>query len=153
MNLDNYQNTFFIWQLQTAALSLNFARQDVIDFGNTLQKFFNYRCSPATTFPVSPTPELQSICIAENCPLDPEGGDCKVYPELGVAKVPVNVTEVKLAEASKSASVSLASTTASASASASVTTVVKGAGEAKSVDRVVVGSGLVLALLAGFVRV
>lgn len=101
---------------------------------------------------MSTKPELQSICIAENCPLDPEGGDCKVYPELGVAKIPVNVTEVNLAEASKNASLS-ATGSKTASASASVTVVVKGAGEVKRVDRVVVGSGLVLALLAGLVRV
>lgn len=93
MNLDKYQNGFFIWQVQTAALSLGFSREDTITLVNFLQKFFNFRCSPATAVPDVPAAaEFQSVCTAENCPLDPEGGNCSVYPNKGVALVPVNVS-------------------------------------------------------------
>lgn len=80
------------------------------------------------------------MCIAENCPLDPEGGDCSLYPNNGVALVPVNVTELELNS----------SATATGAVAPTNTLVTGTATGEKRVDRVVVGAGLVLALLAGF---
>jgi len=39
--------------------------------------------------------QLQSCCIAENCPLDPSA-ECGVYPDDGVTLVPVNITALAI---------------------------------------------------------
>lgn len=85
---------FFINQVALSASSLGFEQPDIAIFKNTLDTLFNTRCAPATAVPgIKAAPELQSICIAESCPLDPKA-NCTAYPENGVALVPTNVTAV-----------------------------------------------------------
>jgi hypothetical protein len=105
MNLDYTQMTFFITQVHDSAISLGIAPDDAAALVDTLNTSFNTRCSPATVITyqkggqqqqqqIGDTPEFQSVCIAENCPLAPEA-DCAAYPLNGRALVPVNVTGIE----------------------------------------------------------
>lgn len=96
MDLDKYQMGFFIELCVSSMKSLGISATDAVLFGNTLTSFFDFRCSPPALVPNEPAtdPELQSVCIAKNCPLDPKA-DCVAYPENGVALVPVNLTEAQ----------------------------------------------------------
>ena len=79
---------------------------------NILDTLFNKRCSPPTAaVGIGAPAELQSICIAENCPLDPNA-NCSAYPDNGIAKIPVNVT--KVANGTSSSSSAVASPTGTA---------------------------------------
>lgn len=44
---------------------------------------------------IAAPPELQSVCVAEDCPLDPNA-NCSAYPNDGVAVPPVNATAAML---------------------------------------------------------
>jgi hypothetical protein len=93
MDFDTYQMSFFISLVKASAISLGFKIEDATILYNTLDTLFNKRCSPPTAVAgIDAPPELQSICIAENCPLDPKA-NCSAYPDNGVAKIPVNVTK------------------------------------------------------------
>jgi len=106
MDLDTYQMTFFINTVKSSALSLDFAESDATILYNTLDTPFNRRCSPPLTVQgINALPELQSICIAANCPLDPNA-NCSFYPDNGVALIPVNVTKEVSGTASSSGGVS-----------------------------------------------
>jgi hypothetical protein len=105
MNLDYTQMTFFITQVHDSAISLGIAPEDAGALVDTLHTSFNTRCSPATVITyqrggqqqqqqIGDTPEFQSVCIAENCPLAPHP-DCAAYPLNGRALVPVNVTGIE----------------------------------------------------------
>lgn len=85
--------TFFISTVKSSALSLGIKEEDAAILYNTLDTLFNKRCSPPTAVAgINAPAELQSVCIAANCPLDPKA-NCSAYPDNGVAKIPVNVTE------------------------------------------------------------
>jgi hypothetical protein len=74
--------------------SIGISQADASLFGNTLDSLFNFRCSEVSMpVKVAAGAELQSICVADSCPLDVKA-DCAAYPD-GVALVPVNVTAVK----------------------------------------------------------
>ncbi|KAL3488128.1 hypothetical protein BJX62DRAFT_240385 [Aspergillus germanicus] len=105
MNLDITQMTFFITQVHDSAISLGIAPDDAAVLVDTLNTSFNTRCSPAMVITyrrggqqqqqqIGDTPQFQSVCIAENCPLAPEA-DCAAYPLNGRALVPVNVTGIE----------------------------------------------------------
>ncbi|KAH8594303.1 hypothetical protein B0O99DRAFT_514090 [Bisporella sp. PMI_857] len=98
MNLDRLQMDFFIEQCVLSLKSLGVSVSDADTFGQTLNSLFNFRCSPPTVVkgegPNWTVPELQSVCVAESCPLS-ENGNCKVYPRDGVALQWVNITEIK----------------------------------------------------------
>ncbi|TVY55712.1 hypothetical protein LCER1_G002768 [Lachnellula cervina] len=92
MDLDKFQMDFFISLVASSASSLGFDPADVAIYKNTLDNQFNTRCAPATAVPgIIEAPELQSICIAENCQLNPNA-DCAAYPGNGVAVAPKNAT-------------------------------------------------------------
>lgn len=94
MDFTNAQMSFFISTVSSSALSLGFSTSDASSLASTLNTLFNFRCSPPISVPgINAPAELQSICIAADCPLDPNA-DCGAYPDEGVAKVPVNVTVV-----------------------------------------------------------
>jgi hypothetical protein len=83
---------FFIGQVTLSAYSLGFDTADVATYKNTLDSLFNTRCAPATAVPgIKAAPEPQSICIAENCPLD-SSADCAAYPDDDIAVAPKNAT-------------------------------------------------------------
>lgn len=92
MDLDIFQMDFFIGLVVTAAASLGISATDASLVGSVLTKEFNTRCAAPISIPnIAAPPELQSICIASNCPLDPSS-NCSAYPLDGVALAPVNVT-------------------------------------------------------------
>jgi hypothetical protein len=118
MDFGTYQMTFFISLVKASAISLGFRIEDATILYNRLDTLFNKRCSPPTAVAgiVAPA-ELQSICIAENCPLDPKA-NCSAYPDNGIAKIPVNVT--KDATWTSSSSSSIASPTGSSKSNGTV---------------------------------
>jgi hypothetical protein len=92
MDLDIFQMTYFINLVVTALTSLGVSPSDSSIIGTSLTKQFNTRCAAPISVPnIAAPPELQSICIAPNCPLDPNS-NCSAYPLNGVALAPVNVT-------------------------------------------------------------
>ncbi|KAL4899299.1 hypothetical protein BDW74DRAFT_183832 [Aspergillus multicolor] len=92
MDLDTFQMSFFIQQVQDSALSLGFFPADAASLADKLDTSFNRRCAPVTRVGgISAPPELQAICIAENCPEHPRAM-CGAYPRDGVALIPMNVT-------------------------------------------------------------
>jgi hypothetical protein len=92
MDLDIFQMDFFIGLVVTSATSLGISTSDSALVGNNLYKLFNTRCAAPVSVPnIAASPQLQSICIAPNCPLDPNP-NCSAYPLDGVALAPVNVT-------------------------------------------------------------
>jgi hypothetical protein len=92
MDLDIFQLTYFANLVVTALTSLGVSPSDSSLIGTSLAKQFNTRCAAPISVPhITAPPELQSICIAPNCPLDPHS-NCSAYPLDGVALAPVNVT-------------------------------------------------------------
>jgi hypothetical protein len=92
MDLDIFQMDFFIGLVVTSATSLGISATDASLIGDSLYKLFNTRCAAPITVPnIAAPPELQSICVAPDCPLDPNP-NCSAYPLDGVALAPVNVT-------------------------------------------------------------
>jgi hypothetical protein len=92
MDLDIFQMTYFTNLVVTSLISLGVSPSDSSLIGSSLTKQFNTRCAAPISIPnVAAPPELQSICIAPNCPLDPNP-NCSAYPLDGVALAPVNVT-------------------------------------------------------------
>ncbi|CAO1634875.1 unnamed protein product [Parajaminaea phylloscopi] len=68
MNLNYIENSYFIQEVGKAATSFGVTAEDATAVGNTLNMLFNYRCSPAISFP-SGANASQSICLASSCPL------------------------------------------------------------------------------------
>lgn len=78
MDLDENEVGYFITQVGLAAASFGVTTEDVTGVGTTLSKIFGVRCAPATPVVPSQGPQLQSICIADTCPLSP-GDTCAAY--------------------------------------------------------------------------
>ncbi|KAI0455219.1 hypothetical protein F5B21DRAFT_523941 [Xylaria acuta] len=78
MALDPYEVGYFITQVGLAASSFGVADSDVQAVGKALISLFDYRCAPPTTVIESQGPQLQAICIAEDCPLA-EKATCDSY--------------------------------------------------------------------------
>jgi len=73
MNLDSNQVTYFITQVGLSAASFGVTEDDVTIVGKKLAEVFGSKCSPPTVVIPSQPAELQSICQATSCPLDPKG--------------------------------------------------------------------------------
>lgn len=71
MDLNPYQVAYFIDQVALAAESFGVAKSDISIVGAALSSLFDYRCAPATTVIKAQGPALQSICIADTCPIAP----------------------------------------------------------------------------------
>ena len=89
MDIDKYEMGFFNTQIVSAVASLGFEQPDV-DFTNTsLYTVFSNRCSPpAAVIPPDAGEQLQTICVAGNCPLDGNAA-CGAYPNGGPVEQPV----------------------------------------------------------------
>lgn len=81
MFLSKPEMDYFITQVGLAAASFGVAEEDVTAVGEALNKLFNYKCSPPTTVIKEQGDQLQSICQADDCPLDPMA-TCAAYPEV-----------------------------------------------------------------------
>ncbi len=79
MALSQDEVGYFITQVGGSALSFGVAEADVTAVGDALTMLFNYRCiAPETVIP-GQGPQLNSICLAESCPLDPVNATCSLY--------------------------------------------------------------------------
>lgn len=78
MALGPASNGYFIQQVGLAAASFGVAAADVQVAATALNSLFNVRCAPPTAVLPKSTPELQSICIANSCPLAPNN-TCAAY--------------------------------------------------------------------------
>ena len=78
MDLDQDQVGYFITQVTLSAASFGVSPADVGLAGLSLSEIFGYRCSSPRTVLPAQGPQLQSICIADNCPLDPNA-TCSSY--------------------------------------------------------------------------
>lgn len=85
MALDANELGYFIQQVGLAALSFGVSQADATAAGTALQTLFGYRCSPPAN--IVGGPQLESICDAKSCPLDPKA-DCGQYPWWGVSYPP-----------------------------------------------------------------
>ncbi|KAF2492473.1 hypothetical protein BU16DRAFT_594085 [Lophium mytilinum] len=94
MDLSAAEMGWFNLQATLAIASLGFSKQDVGIVNDTLYNVFSQRCSPAVSLvPKNAGPQLQSLCINEDCPLD-KNATCALYPNKGVGVAPevVNAT-------------------------------------------------------------
>jgi hypothetical protein len=94
MDLDPYEQGWFVNQLTLAAASIGFSAEDTTIWFNTMTGLFSSRCSPPTAVGNLP-PVLNSICIHPSCPIA-EGGDCELYNN-GKEAVAPGVANVTLA--------------------------------------------------------
>lgn len=93
MDPDIFEAGFFNEQIVLAVQSVGFEDPDVTFTREGLAKTFTTRCiPPAAVIPASAGPQLQSICVAPDCPLDPQA-NCSAYPNDG------NVTPPAIANA------------------------------------------------------
>jgi hypothetical protein len=69
MDLDTHEVAYFISQVGLAAASFGVTETDATAVGMALMNLFGYKCAPPTTAIKAQGPQLQSICIAEDCPL------------------------------------------------------------------------------------
>ncbi|KAK7740824.1 hypothetical protein SLS62_011009 [Diatrype stigma] len=81
MGLDPYEVGYFITQVGLAAASFGVADADVAAVGAALTELFAYRCAPPAAAVAAQGPQLQSVCIAEDCPLA-EGAVCDEYEDV-----------------------------------------------------------------------
>lgn len=79
MNLNEHELGYFITQVSLSAASFGVSTEDVTTVGQALTKLFAYRCAPETVVVPSQGAHLQSICLADTCPLSPND-TCSAYP-------------------------------------------------------------------------
>lgn len=90
MDLNASDVGYFIEQVGLAAASFGVAKADLTIVGDALSSIFNVRCAPPTTVIPAQGPQLQSICIADDCALAPNS-TCAAY-EAAVVPLVANVT-------------------------------------------------------------
>ena len=101
MDIDKYEMGFFNHQITLAVASLGFEQPDVDFTLTSLEKVFSTRCSPpATVIPADAGPQLQEICGAPNCPLDPNA-NCAAYPDGEPEQQPVIANATLLGNVTK----------------------------------------------------
>jgi hypothetical protein len=85
MALDSAEVGYFISQVGAAATCLGVSSSDVSAVAGVLMQYFGYRCSPPLA--ITDGKQLQSICEACSCPLDPNA-QCWRYPDGGCEPEP-----------------------------------------------------------------
>lgn len=78
MKLNQTQVTYFIKQVGLSALSFGVSVEDATSVGDAMSNLFLMRCSPPTALAPGAPPQLQSVCITDDCVVDPKG-DCNLY--------------------------------------------------------------------------
>ena len=78
MDLSAAEVGYFITQVGMSATPFGVADADVQPVGVALMSTFGYRCAPPAAVIPSQDPQLQSICIAEDCPISPNA-TCSSY--------------------------------------------------------------------------
>lgn len=88
MDLDENEVGYFNEQVGLSAASFGVTDDDVKAVGTALNSVFNVKCAPPATVVPAQGMQLQSICIAESCPLSPNA-TCASY---AAQPKPVNAT-------------------------------------------------------------
>lgn len=145
MALSNAEVTYFITQVGLSAASFGVATADVTFVGTALASLFGVRCAPETTVIPAQGAHLQSICIAEDCPLSPNA-TCAAYEA---------VVEPAAGGANNTVSATGSATSGSPSATGTASTTAGGAGGAATTasgTRAPTGSSTVTPASAGVVN-
>ena len=91
MNLDAHQIGYFITQVGLSASSFGVTVEDITAVATALGEAFDVKCAPPTIIDASQGPQLQSICLADDCPEAPKG-DCAPYGTSAGEPVVANAT-------------------------------------------------------------
>jgi hypothetical protein len=91
MDLTPAELGYFISQVGLAATSFGVSTEDVTAVAGSLNKLFGYRCSPPAVVIPEMGATLNSICQAEECPLDAMA-TCAAYPSSGTVSEPATAT-------------------------------------------------------------
>lgn len=87
MDLSEAEFGYFVQQVGLSAASFGVSSADVAAAGGALSAAFGYRCTPPEDLGVGGGAVLDSICIGEGCPQDPNA-DCSAYPWNGYSERP-----------------------------------------------------------------
>src|SRR5579871_77703 len=123
MDLNVYQLSYFITQVGLAAASFGVATSDVEAVGMALQQSFGYRCSPPAAIVPQVPAQLQSICIAPDCPLA-ANANCSAY---GSVAAPAYANGTNSTSSMTSSNVPTSTGTATTSSSSTSKTTSSGA--------------------------
>jgi hypothetical protein len=69
MDLSAEEVGYFMSQVGLSAASFGVASSDITIVANALNNLFGYKCSPPVAVQPRARPELQAICINDDCPL------------------------------------------------------------------------------------
>lgn len=128
MDLDVNEVGYFIQQVGLAAESFGVTADDATAVGTALNSLFGYRCAPNTTAIAAQGPQMQSICIADDCPIAKDA----VCDEYATPVEPKNAT-------------SSSNSTATGSSSSPTSTIVQASASSTAVN---IGSILAVVLFA-----
>ncbi|KAK5989749.1 hypothetical protein PT974_08009 [Cladobotryum mycophilum] len=81
MALSNAEVTYFITQVGTAAASFGVSADDIKIVANALMSTFGMKCAPAATVIKAQGPQLQAICISDDCP-EAKDATCAAYAKV-----------------------------------------------------------------------
>ncbi|KAL9104416.1 MAG: hypothetical protein Q9163_000621 [Psora crenata] len=112
MDLDSNQIGYFITQVGLAASSFGVTNADITAVATAVGDAFNMKCALPTIVDPSQGPQLQSICLADDCPEAPKG-ECRPYG--ASAREPIVANTTLATAAGKNATESNANTKASGS--------------------------------------
>lgn len=114
MALNNAQVQYFIEQVGLSATSFGVTEDDAKAVGSSLNKAFGYKCAPAAEIIPGQGKQLQSICIADDCPSAPSA-DCSGYATVVQPQKAGNSSSSSMPSGSASTSASMPSGSAPAS--------------------------------------
>jgi uncharacterized membrane protein YgcG len=84
MDLGPAEMGYFIQQVALSGASFGVAQDDLQIVGQSLNAAFNLRCAPEAEIIPGQGAQLNSMCIADNCPLHPNA-TCAAYEDKGMA--------------------------------------------------------------------
>ena len=91
MNLNYHEIGYFITQIGLAASSFGVSSADITSIAAALGEAFDVKCTPPTVVDPSQGPQLQSICLADDCP-EAQEGDCGPYGPSAGKPIVANAT-------------------------------------------------------------
>lgn len=127
MDLDIYEVSYFVEQVGLSAASFGVATADVDAVGKALMSLFGYKCAPPTIVIPAQGSQLESICIADDCPLAPNS-TCSSYATVSSpAAAAANNTYMGNATSASNGSVTMSSSPAMATTNGAAGLVVEAA--------------------------
>jgi len=112
MDIDAFEFGYFVTQVGLSAASFGVADADVATVGQALAGAFGMKCAPPTTVIPAQGPQLQAICLGDECPTSPNA-TCAAYP--AVSEPAVANASLAGGEGNSSATVATAAATSGSS--------------------------------------